>query len=341
MNLTKLAATARPATKTAARAALKAAGMRQTLAIELLSEVERLAELRRIARHQRIARKLGYSPVDADHWGGVRKRMTDPRGPLKIGFNLPSGTPAQRLDDLRRLSVAGVYNQSYRTATHGALNVVLTTDPARVGIAQTEYLDWELDRGAHKGKPARVQDTTVTVPTSWCVRVQRAGLYVVDGMMTLDASPLEAAGCELYAAMWLEQGRGTTVTARRGYIARSGSATYHASTADQALTGLARKSRALAVTAYLNSADLGELVARHADMAVSVGDARAVGACVYGIRSWCNAVGLAVAYDEATKTLSGCTTLGDLYAANQREPRSEARAVILRVLRRARVAVAG
>ena len=65
-----------------------------------------------------------------------------------------------------------------------------------------------------------------------------------------------------------------------------------------------------------------------AGVSVSVADAAASGACDYGIRSWCAAVGLD--YE------AGSAQLSEVYAAYQRQPRAEAHAVILLVLRRQR-----
>lgn len=332
----KLAATATPTTKVAARAALKAAGLKQTMADELLAATERLAQLRKGAKAARINRHLDAL---AERWvwnpsnpRGIANLETKQPYPTRPRAVLPKGTPAARLATIRRQAVAKAYAAAYRQAAHGDVCVTLTTDPAAVGVHQSEGLDYDLYRGAHKGRPARVQNTEITAPSTWRVRVQRAGLSMVDGMMTLDAARIESTGCELYAAVWIVQGRGTSVSAQRGYIARAGSISYHCATADQALTGLARKVRELAFSARLDAADLGALVARCPDAPVSVADARKVGACEYGIKSWCAAVGLD--YD------AGHATLDDVYAAYQREPRSEARATILHALRRNRAALA-
>lgn len=340
--LIALAAKARPATKVAAKAALKAAGYPQTQVDALLQAVADLATARKAAPAERLARKLGYCPVDASarrwEWHGPRitdRAPTTPgaarrtAGAFYLGAILPSGTPAQRLQAARERAIGEAYGRAYREAANGSTEVQLTTDPAAVGIRQTESLDWNLYGGKHKGKPARVQDTTLTAPTTWRTRVQRAGLAMIDGMLTLDAAPIEASGCELYAATWLVQGRGTTTTAARGYIARADGAAYHGATIDQALTGLTKKRRELQFVARVaDPAELIKLASQHAATPVTLGDARAVGACEYGIKSWCNAVG--IDYE------AGRTTLGEVLSGYQREPRPEARATIIRVLRRQR-----
>jgi len=213
--------------------------------------------------------------------------------------------------------------------------VVLTTDPSAVGVRQEQYTDRNLYRGKYRGWAATVTDTTITVPVDWRVRVQRAGLATVDGLMSLDAARIEGApeGVELYAATWLVQGRGYSVTAERGYIARQGDTAYHGATPEKALAGLRRKIAGAAWEATLATADLSGLIGRIPDadlnsMAVRVSDARAIGACEYGIRSWCHATGLPYESGEAS--------LRQVWAAYTIQPRTEARAAILHALRRQR-----
>jgi hypothetical protein len=100
------------------------------------------------------------------------------------------------------------------------------------------------------------------------------------------------------------------------------------------MSGLARKSRALEFTARLAAADLGELVAKAQGVVMRLADAKAVGACDYGIKSWVQSVELAIGTDELDST--SAARIEDVYAAYQREPRSEARAAILHALRRTR-----
>lgn len=223
-----------------------------------------------------------------------------------------------------------LFSSAYRWAQHGDVVLRCTRDPAAVGVSQVDSHSFDVYGGSFKGWSCRVQDTTVTIPFSWVSRVQKRELTCVDGLFTLDAAPVLAEGCELYAAMWVEQGRGTSLTARSGYIARIGKRSYHAETAQKAVAGIKRKLREQKITAalYKPTAKIAELVACNADMRVSLADARATGACEYGIRSWCNSVGLD--YE------AGSATLGEVFAAYQRSPHAEARATVLRVLKRAK-----
>lgn len=340
-NLTRLAADLGADTKVAAKAALKAAGLKQTLSDDLLAERQRLQRQRTHARRERIARRLGYQPVDAAarRWSWPDKKGTPgngvalrapthgtPRPPVKHG-RLPRGTPAERLDALRRATVVGLLHDLYRLpadTTHGDESIILTADPAAVGVRQVHDRVWI---GSDKWATNRV-DTTVTVPADWRLRVQRRRLANIDGMLTLDAAPMDGApaGVELFAAVWLVQGRGYAITAARGYIARSGSLSYHADSADAALAGLRKKIKAAEWSATLRAADLSALMARlPAGLLVRVADAKAIGACDYGIRSWCHATGLP--YE------TGSAPIADVYAAYQREPRPEARAAMLHAAR--------
>lgn len=231
---------------------------------------------------------------------------------------------------LLRIARKELLSGAYRWAQHGDVVLRCTRDPANVGVLQVDSHAFDVYGGSFKGWSCRIQDTTITIPFSWVNRVQKRGLTFVDGLFTLDAAPVLAEGCELYAATWLEQGRGTSLTARSGYIARIGDCSYHAESAQKAVAGIKRKAREQKITAalYKPAAKIAELVACNADMRVSLADARATGACEYGIRSWCNSVGLD--YD------AGSATLGEVFAAYQQSPRAEARATVLRVLKRAK-----
>lgn len=305
---------------------------------------------RRTINDERIVERIGYCPVRQAkfpvyrrEWSGAVKPME--RRPVAHGTPstkpravLPRGTITSRLAAMREKAVRIAFSAAgYRSATHGDLSYHLTTDPAAVGVRQEEYADRSIYRGKYKGWSARVQNTAITVPIDWRLRVQRRGLAVVDGMLTLDAAPLAGApdGVDLYAATWLEQGRGTALSAHDGYIARQDDMSYHGDTIESALAGLKRKLRAAEWDAVVRTADVAELITRVRDphaIEVCVADARRIGACEYGIRSWCNAVDLD--YD------AGCATLAEVWDAYQRQLRSEAKATILAVLRKHRRAIA-
>ena len=155
--------------------------------------------------------------------------------------------------------------------------------------------------------------------------------------MVPPAAPLDHApdGVRLYAAVWAEQGRGYEVHTRRGVIALAVDGTaYHGADVDQAVRGLARKltgRRLSAEWAALAAASIDRFraaVAPFGDVLVRVADARAIGACEYGIRSWCHQVGLD--YE------AGAATLAQVLAGYELHSAPEARAAIVHALRRAR-----
>jgi len=280
------------------------------------------------------ARKMRNCRRAAEHLGRAVDFITQVKAPSHYAMpgsaKLPKGLMASRLDIRRKTLVLAAYHACYRApeSDHGTEYVSLTASPEKVSVSQVQSKDWNLYRGKFKGWAATITTTTITVPTDWLTRVRKHGIATLDGMMTLDAAPMDGApeDVSLYAATWLVQGRGYIVTPERGYIAIHGKTSYHGATAEKALSGLRRKIESAAWDASIKTADLDHLVSRAGDIKVCVSDAKAVGACEYGIKSWCNSVGLD--YE------AGCAPIAEVYAAYQREPRSEARAAILYAIRR-------
>lgn len=310
-----------PTTQRDRQAAIRDIQNRAGLSLTAAREVcETAADAARAARRQRRSARRGTH--------GTPKAPKDHARMRHYGLD-------EALRRVRTAAVLAAYRSAYRTpsADHGDETVRLTSDPATVGISQNKSTNWDLYRGAYKGWAANVIDTIITVPNDWRIRVQRHGLAVVDGMMTLDASRLEGApeGVRLYAATWIVQGRGYAVTATTGYIATTGEITYHADSAVKALAGLRRKIAGAEWAAKLAACDLSSILSGGIDLdgaTVRISDARAIGACDYGIRSWCHATGLP--YD------AGQASLRQVWAAYQAQPRTEARAAILHALRRQR-----
>lgn len=231
-------------------------------------------------------------------------------------------------------------HHAMRIGENDTVEVILTEDPIAVNLTQSMNVDWNKYRGAYKGWACNYRTHSFTVPVDWCARVQSRGLAIVDGMLTLDAAPIDGApeGVDLFAAAWVIQGRGNSAQCKRGYIARVygvAAYKYHADTADAALRGLRRKIRALGAAALwdaqLRTADLSQLIVGHEGLIIKLSDARAIGACEYGIRSWCYAVGLP--YEV------GAAPLSRVYGGYMAQPHPEARAAILHALRRVRATV--
>lgn len=285
---------------------------------------------RRERAHRRAVAHLGYTPT---HWpprSGTQK-------PPRERALLPSGTLEERLQQ-RTAALLYAASPLREGAAGGTVyRVVLTRDPAAVRYRTEIHTNRDTYQGRYKGWVAREDHHSVTAPHGWLVRVHKRGLAEIDGLLTLDAAPLDHApqGIRLYAAVWAEQGRGYEVHTRRGVIALADDGTaYHGRDLDQALRGLARKltgRRLSAEWAALAAASIDRFraaVAPHADLQVRVSDARAIGACEYGIRQWCAQVGLD--YE------AGAATLAEVLAGYERHSAPEARAAIIHALRRAR-----
>ena len=309
--------------------------------------VEAAAAAIRTARRERLYRRatarLGYAPTVANCPASARPfgLPTDKRQPTHGTPGKPVRLPAGSLEHrLWARTTALVWAASpLRSGAAGGTTpaVHLTRDPGAVGYRVSITSNRNTYGGAYKGWTAREDHHAITVPHGWLVRVHKRGLDLVDGLLTLDAAPLDhaPAGVCLYAAVWAEQGRGFEVHTRRGVIALADDGTaYHGADVDQAVRGLARKltgrrlSAEWAALAAASSERFRAAVAPFADLLVSVSDARAIGACEYGIRSWCNQVGLD--YD------TGAATLAQVLAGYELHSAPEARAAIIHALRRAR-----
>lgn len=332
--LTHIALSLKSTTKVAAKSALKEAGLKQVLCDQLLAEYGRIANLRKNAKNARFIRRFttanGYSPVRvAYECGNKIKAVGAPQISSTIkALRLPAGTPAYRLDAIRKSAIGKAVINNLRVGTNDTISVYLTNDPATVGINQTDCVDWDKYRGSYKGWACNYKSNTILVPSTWRMRVERKGLACVDGMFTLDAAQVECEGAELFNATWAVNGRGNSINVATGYIARSAKQTYHGETIEKALAGLKRKVKSAEFEAFLKTAELSTLVAAHPGAVIRLSDARAIGACEYGIKHWCHSVGLD--YEL------GQSTLADVYQCYLKEPRSEARSAILHVLRKLR-----
>lgn len=215
-------------------------------------------------------------------------------------IRLPIGTPAARLIALRKRTVTGYAQQAFRHGASGGTKFTVGFADRTSDVTYTTNLDRNYDvyRGAYKGWGANVDLHQICVPADWRLRVERKGLALLGGLMTLDALQIEApAGIELYAAVWASQGRGYAVNTDRGFIAVAGSASFHSDTADGAISGLLRKGRSastrISTIADMKSA-VNAFIAKYTsyDIDISLDDARRSGSCEYGIRSWCASVGI-------------------------------------------------
>ncbi len=245
----------------------------------------------------------------------------------------PTPTPnvVARLDEVRRSAVVATAKSCLRYGAAGgsSFRVSLTGDPAAVGYEVVISSNRDTYRGRFKGWSATEDHHRICVPADWRLRVQRRGLATAGGMLTLDLQPLLGHGdIELFAAVWVGQGRGYGANVYRGVIARLGWEVYHAEDVQQAIRGITLKAKRAAeparrpAGAYQISVDAFIMrYARYGAVDVSIDDARAIGACEYGIESWCHAVGIDV--DEE------CVPISRILECFRIRPQYEVRRTVL------------
>ena len=265
---------------------------------EIRAEIER-QEAAIVQRQQRRRRTHGWPR---------RKQAGDPGAPL------PTGTLEQRL--LRRTDAAIQAGLAWTQQAAGGTNIRVTFGAPMLTIRK--YSNRDVYRGQYRGWAATELDVRVQVPREWLRTVSRRGLAVVDGLLTLEARHLDRVGdVDLYAAAWVERGRGYSATVERGVLAISGATSYHGTDAAGALRGIARKQ------AGVPGAPPRLPVRKYPDLRVSLADVRQVGACESGIRSWCHATGMSDALER------GWATVTELAPAYERMPARELRAAVM------------
>lgn len=257
----------------------------------LLNRISGIASERRNKATKRITSRLGAVP----QWAMWQLNFEAPS-------SAPAGTPQSRLQKLRENAVLAAAKSCLRHGAAGgsSFTVRLTKNPSEVGYTVTMDSNRDTYRGHYKGWAAAEDHHVITVPADWRVRVQRRGLAIVGGMLTLDLQPLVGHGdVELFQAVWASQARGYGVTTHRGVMARLGNEVFHAPSLEGAIRGVTRKHKLAnspareRVGAYQLTVDgFVARYARYGYVPVSVEDARDTGACEYGIQSWCHAVGI-------------------------------------------------
>lgn len=247
----------------------------------------------------------------------IRERLGHLPSPVNAQSNqkpvlLPSGSLQNRLDTAKKNAVHQAAKSCLRHGAAGgsSVHVTLTDNPASVeykvhmGSNRTTY------GGSFKGWSACEDHHHITVPRDWRVRVLGRGLSNAGGMLTLDLQPLFAYGeIELFQAVWVSQSRGFRVKVHRGVIACLGHESFHADDAENAIKGIIFKQKRAASPARARtdaySISVDAFVKRYAhfgEVEVWADDAREVGACEYGIKSWCESVDIDIS--EVSTSLS-------------------------------------
>jgi hypothetical protein len=240
------------------------------------------------------------------------------------------------LDRLRRQRENAVGATARKLFRHGAagghsVTVTFAATAGEVNYCVTMDRNWDTYRGKYKGWAANEDHHQLCVPADWRHRVLTRGLASLGGMMTLDAHALEPVGdIGLFVATWASQGRGYDVQVHRGFIALLDSEHYHAETAEMAVLGILRKAKLRRTYMENYESPVEAFAARYARFAggVTLQDARSAGSCEYGIRSWCERVGLDYELGEAP--------LQAVLDAFCRFPQIEVRRAVIHAVRRMR-----
>jgi hypothetical protein len=331
VTLTRIAVSDVGDTKKALIAAIRAAGLPGNP-----TNVARVQELRDDFDAARRHRRLNQANAKA---AKAISALPAPTG--RPAIRLPLGTPAMRLTELRKRTVTEYAQQAFRHGAPGGTKFTVGFADTTTEVAYATVLDRNFDvyRGAYKGWGANIDLHQIRVPADWRIRVARKGLALLGGLMTLDALPMEAPdGIELYAAVWASQARGYAVKTDRGFIAVAGGDSFHSDTADGAISGLRRKGRSAparaAAIADMKSA-VEAFITKYARCAidVSLDDARKTGSCEYGVRSWCESVGIDIARMQVP--------MAELLEGFRRMPQTEVRRAVLCAVRRNRSACPG
>lgn len=329
--LLKVAASWEGETKKSIIEALRANGLAGNPA-----NVERVQELSKAFSLNRRMRLLNR----------VNTRVTErldtlPRLCGQPAVQLPRGMPAQRLTNLRKSTITTLAKATFRHGAPGGTDFIVefAASSSEVNYSVSLNSNYDVYRGSFKGWAANADIHRIRVPLNWRLRVQRKGLALLGGMLTLDARPLEAPnGIDLYAAVWASQGRGYDVKTQRGFIAVAGPESFHAETPEAAIAGLLRKCK----TAEKNRATMADMassvetfITNYSNYAieVSLDDARKSGSCEYGIRSWCESVGIELGREHVP--------MPELLEAFRRMPQTEVRRAVLHAVRRNRRACRG
>lgn len=257
-------------------------------------------------------------------------------GKPPAGRVLPVGTPEQRRAARRTNAVEEILETNLRTSSHmHQTQVLVTDDPSQITFKADTAKVWNVYRGAYSSYPAISSFFEATVHRQWWSRVGTRDLAVVDGLPTLDAVPMisPVADIELFAAIWVERGRGYSAKPMHGFIARSQGTTYHARTARAAISGLQRKFAEQGLPAPMTSEEaerrerrLKKIEKRWGSTTVTLQDSLSIGNCLSGTRAWAHAVDLDPDLGRAT--------LSDVISGYRQRPQAEALAVIFAVVRR-------
>lgn len=157
---------------------------------------------------------------------------------------------AKRTEAKRQaISAALLPRANYRVAKQGHDDRVKITTGTPHAASDTSA-DRSVYKGSFKGWAATISEHTYHVRETWLQDVHARGLATVDGLLVLDAQPVESSdGHEVYTAIVVEQGRGTSLNTVHGYIVRHGGEVAFRATLRAALQATCRTYRRVLATA--------------------------------------------------------------------------------------------
>jgi len=269
--MVRLAATMGDSTADAAKAVLKRAGLRLTLAKELCAVAEVHLKAWHHRQFRRNARRLGYTPVDLsrlpaiphywqDESGATRKTESQirafPKGwqtpavatyqPFQYKPNWPSGIAplqvevplTQRREALTNKDFLAAYGEVFERHERGGWEVTLIADEA-VRYYVKKYV-------AHKSKGhfAYGYKTSISVPRNWRTRVLKRGLAVHDKRVVLNALPVAAfkkIDGDAYGATWIRRVGAKNGVIETGFVVRRDGRVGFGDTLDNAIADLEKQ----------------------------------------------------------------------------------------------------
>ena len=319
------------------KARREAAGKVYTAAKRRWADVERLradaAEMRDLARdcarHDAAHLRRQADALDTQASRLREARTTRPFPGSGVRTMLATADLAGLLADRRRAEVGNPHD----TARRGDTRVTWVDTLEECTVTAAHSKDWDRWRSGRSQGPDTVVDVTVRAQ-----ELRRAdlpgGVRTPDGtgLCTLGARRvLDADGVTLWRAAWSRRTRGHNWTVEVGWIAESGDAlVHHTGSADAAIRLLRRRMAASADAPTEGVPDLvldGETGRRHADLVVTMADARRAGLCTPGIVAFADRHDIDVSVGISVRALWALTWIEP---ANRRLVLEACRQAILR-----------
>jgi hypothetical protein len=230
------------------------------------------AEAKRLAKSACITQAEAGRIYDTHQARQLERRRTD---------EIRARKPGQFAATFERRQIRAAYDRAdYHTARHqhslsiavgvpsGASSDSGQARPSSVGLPNA-YTGFHVATSSH----------ALRVAPGWLATVKARGLGTLDGLLTLECSaePDQSVGPYAYPAVWVRQGRGTSLITERGWLVQRADGRWtHASTVRAAK--LARQPLA----AVLAALDVSTEQALELDPIVTLAHCRAAGLCQAG-----------------------------------------------------------